>query len=181
MTYAPSRDARKIESPQHGSVYDMVFGAQRPELFYKSSGPRVRGPGADIAIRSDSTWNVPEPELVLVLTSACQIVTITIGNDVSSRSIEGANPLYLPQAKIYDGSCALGPCLVPPPSRIELEIELEISRSGNTVFRATTNSSMIVRQFPRPRWLARPGSYLSPRCVPVHGYRNHPALRTFPP
>src|SRR5271165_6021425 len=147
VTYAPSRDARKIESPRHGSVYDAVYDAQRPELFYKSSGPRVRGPGEEIAIRSDSTWNVPEPELALVITSGREIVGLTIGNDVSSRSIEGANPLCLPQAKVYDGSCALGPCVVRPAASIEFEIELEIQRAGRSIFRGTTNTSAIVRPF----------------------------------
>jgi len=156
VTYSPSRDARKVESPRHGSVYDAVFGAERPELFFKSPGQSVRGPGEEISIRSDSTWNVPEPELVLVLTSKCDIVALTIGNDVSSRSIEGANPLYLPQAKIYDGSCALGPCLVRPPADIDLAIGLEIRRSGTTIFQATTNTSSIVRSFrDLAAWLGR--------------------------
>jgi 2-dehydro-3-deoxy-D-arabinonate dehydratase len=156
VTYAPSRDARKVESPRHGSVYDAVFGAERPELFYKSSGARTRGPGDEIAIRSDSTWNVPEPELVLVMTSGCDIVALTIGNDVSSRSIEGANPLYLPQAKIYDGSCALGPCLVRQPASSELEIQLEITRAGKSIFQASTNTAAISRPFTElATWLGR--------------------------
>ena len=90
VTYAPSRDARMSESPQHASVYDSVFGAMRPELFYKSSGERVRGPDEEIAVRSDSTWNVPEPELALVLAADCNIVAVTIGNDVSSREASRA-------------------------------------------------------------------------------------------
>jgi 2-dehydro-3-deoxy-D-arabinonate dehydratase len=156
VTYAPSRDARKLESPRYGSVYDAVFSAERPELFYKSAGPRVRGPGGDIAIRSDSSWNVPEPELALVMTSRCDVVALTIGNDTSSRSIEGANPLYLPQAKIYDGSCALGPCLVRPPQPVALEIGLEIHRGAERLFRATTNTSQIVRPLTElARWLGR--------------------------
>lgn len=156
VTYAPSRDARKLESPRYGSVYEAVFSAERPELFYKSAGPRVRGPGGDIAIRSDSSWNVPEPELVLVMTSRCDVVALTVGNDASSRSIEGANPLYLPQAKIYDGSCALGPCLVRPPQAIALDIDLEIRRGAETIFRATTNTSQIVRPLSDlARWLGR--------------------------
>jgi 2-dehydro-3-deoxy-D-arabinonate dehydratase len=156
VTYAPSRDARKVESPRHGSVYDAVFGAERPELFYKGFGARVRGPGEPIAIRSDSTWNVPEPELVIVLSSDCSIVALTIGNDVSSRSIEGANPLYLPQAKVYDGSCAIGPCLVRAPDVVELEIGLEIKRSGDTIFEATTNTREIVRSLGElAAWLGR--------------------------
>jgi 2-dehydro-3-deoxy-D-arabinonate dehydratase len=156
VTYAPSRDARKLESPRYGSIYGAVFSAERPELFYKSAGPRVRGPGEAIAIRSDSSWNVPEPELVLVTTSRCDVVAVTVGNDVSSRSIEGANPLYLPQAKIYDGACALGPCLVRPPQAITLEINLEIRRGAEMIFRATTNTSQIVRPLAvLARWLGR--------------------------
>jgi len=156
VTYAPSRDARKLESPRYGSVYDAVFSAERPELFYKSAGTRVRGPGEDIAIRSDSSWNVPEPELVLVVTSRCEVAALTIGNDASSRSIEGANPLYLPQAKIYDGSCAVGPCLIRPPQAISLGIGLEIRRGPETIFQATTNTAQIVRPLAElARWLGR--------------------------
>lgn len=160
VTYAPSRDARKDESPVHGAVYDAVFRAQRPELFFKSSGPRTRGPGDEIAIRSDSTWNVPEPELVVVVTTTREIVALTIGNDASSRSIEGANPLYLPQAKIYDGSCALGPCLVRPPDVIRLDITLEIERMGSTIFSSTTNTSAITRSFADlVEWMGRALSF----------------------
>jgi 2-dehydro-3-deoxy-D-arabinonate dehydratase len=156
VTYAPSRDARKLESPRYGSVYEAVFSAERPELFYKSAGYRVRGPGEDIAIRSDSSWNVPEPELVLVTTSRFDVAALTIGNDTSSRSIEGANPLYLPQAKIYDGSCALGPCLVRPPQPIALGIDLEIRRGAETIFQAATNTADIVRPLAElARWLGR--------------------------
>ena len=160
VTYAPSRDARKTESPQHGSVYEAVFRAQRPELFYKCRGSRARGPAEDICIRSDSSWNVPEPELVLVISSAGEIVALTIGNDASSRSIEGANPLYLPQAKIYDGSCAIGPCLVPPPANLDLDISLEIRRLGEPIFQATTNTSSIDRSFEElVGWLRRALSF----------------------
>ena len=156
VTYAPSRDARMSESPQHASVYDSVFGAMRPELFYKSSGERVRGPDEEIAVRSDSTWNVPEPELALVLAADCNIVAVTIGNDVSSRSIEGANPLYLPQAKIYEGSCALGPCLVREPGHLEMGIELQINRSNMMIFREVTNTSAVFRPFRElAHWLGR--------------------------
>ncbi len=99
------------ESIGGGDFYDQVYEAERPELFFKATALRVVGPGKAIRIRRDSAWNVPEPELALVLSSAGVIVGYTIGNDVSSRSIEGENPLYLPQAKVYDGSCALGPVI----------------------------------------------------------------------
>ena len=107
-----SRSARNEESGGH-DFYDRVYDAERPELFFKAAPGRVRGPGGQIGVRADSGWDVPEPELALVVNAAGEIVAYTIGNDVSSRSIEGENPLYLPQAKTYRGSCALGPCLVP--------------------------------------------------------------------
>ena len=110
VTYLRSKVARMDESRNSADIYDQVYGAERPELFFKSAPSRVAGHG--MPIRSlDSTWNVPEPELVLVLSSRGDIVGTTIGNDMSSRSIEGENPLYLPQAKIYDGSCAIGPVI----------------------------------------------------------------------
>jgi 2-dehydro-3-deoxy-D-arabinonate dehydratase len=156
VTYRPSRDARKEEARNHGSVYDSVFEAVRPELFYKAHGSEVRGPGVEINIRSDSTWDVPEPELTLVLTSACEPVAVTIGNDVSSRSIEGANPLYLPQAKAYEGSCALGPCLVPFEESTDRDIELTIQRGNATVFHGRANTSAMVRPLRElAGWLAR--------------------------
>ena len=124
VTYLRSRDAR-IEEAIEATPYDRVYEAERPELFCKSAGWRVRGPGERIAVRGDSTWDVPEPELTLVLDNTARIVGYTIGNDVSSRSIEGENTLYLPQAKTYDGSCAIGPAIVPateiePPFRLSL-------------------------------------------------------------
>jgi len=141
VTYAPSRDARQ---------------AERPELFFKSAGSRVRGPGQPVAIRSDSAWDVPEPEIALVLSSACEVVALTIGNDMSSRSIEGANPLYLPQAKVYDGACALGPCLVPVPDRRDLQIELAIERAGQLAFQGTASGATLMRTFEDlASWLGR--------------------------
>ncbi len=121
VTYRRSHEAR-VEEAREPSVYDRVHVAERPELFFKSTGPRVQGPGDPIGVRADSTWDVPEPELVLVVTSSLEIAGYTLGNDVSSRSIEGENPLYLPQAKVYRWSCAIGPALVPatsaqPPGR----------------------------------------------------------------
>lgn len=160
VTYAPSRDARKQEAHDHGAVYDAVFEAVRPELFYKASGSEVRGPGEDVNIRSDSTWDVPEPELTLVLTSACELAAVTIGNDVSSRSIEGTNPLYLPQAKSYDGSCALGPCLVPSVEPTGRDIELTVHRDDEAVVHERTNTSAMVRALAElATWLARGRSY----------------------
>jgi 2-dehydro-3-deoxy-D-arabinonate dehydratase len=155
VTYAPSRDARQAESA-HAAIYQAVYGAVRPELFYKSRGPQVRGPGEPVAIRSDSTWDVPEPEIALVLSSACEVVALTAGNDMSSRSIEGANPLYLPQAKVYDGSCALGPCLVRVPERRDLQIQLVIERGGAVAFHGTAPSSWLLRTFESlASWLGR--------------------------
>ncbi len=128
VTYERSRDARMVESAASADAYDRVYVAERPELFFKAFAWRVRGPGEPIGIRADSTWDVPEPELALVVTPDLRIAGFTIANDVSSRSIEGENPLYLPQAKTYEGSCALGPCIVPaslaePPFTIRLTIQ----------------------------------------------------------
>src|SRR5262245_40104525 len=111
VTYLRSKVARMEESEGGGDFYDQVYDAERPEIFFKASPERVRAHGQSIRIRRDSAWNVPEPELALVVSAAGAIVGYTIGNDVSSRSIEGENPLYLPQAKVYDGSCALGPVI----------------------------------------------------------------------
>src|SRR5215212_1821345 len=111
VTYLRSRDARRVESTV-ADMYDHVYEAARPELFFKSLGWRVAGNHAPIRIRADSHWNVPEPEMVLVINSRSEIVGYCAGNDVSSRDIEGENPLYLPQAKIYNGSCSLGPGIV---------------------------------------------------------------------
>jgi 2-dehydro-3-deoxy-D-arabinonate dehydratase len=133
VTYERSRDARMDESAEP-SVYDHVYDAERPELFFKSPGWRVRGPGELVGIRADSAWDVPEPELAVVVAADLTIAGYTIGNDVSSRTIEGENPLYLPQAKFYDGSCALGPALVPaseaaPP----FTLRLVVTRDGEVV------------------------------------------------
>jgi 2-dehydro-3-deoxy-D-arabinonate dehydratase len=138
VTYRKSRDARVEESsePEH---YKLVYDADRPELFFKASAMRVRGPGDVIGVRSDSAWDVPEAELGLVVSADARIVAYVVGNDVSSRSIEGENPLYLPQAKSYTGSCAIGPCLVPldeAPAVDDLRIELQIRRQGNSAYDA---------------------------------------------
>jgi 2-dehydro-3-deoxy-D-arabinonate dehydratase len=149
VTYLRSRDARMEES-QSKSVYDQVYEADRPELFFKGMRFRVAGPGQDIAIRGDSTWDVPEPECALVINSAGEIVGYTIGNDVSSRSIEGENPLYLPQAKVYDKAAALGPVIalsneVDDPN--DLSIELVIRRDDAVGFQGTTNTNQLHRTF----------------------------------
>ncbi|MBE0591355.1 MAG: fumarylacetoacetate hydrolase family protein, partial [Gemmatimonadales bacterium] len=139
VTYQRSRTARMDESTRTGasSFYDKVYEAERPELFFKAVAQRVSGPGQPIRIRKDSTWDVPEPELTLFVCSQGTIEGYTIGNDVSSRSIEGENPLYLPQAKVFDGSTALGPCLCVPPSSPDgqTEITMEIVRNGASVYR----------------------------------------------
>ena len=116
VTYLRSREARRAESAV-ASVYDLVYDAPRPELFFKAIGWRVIASGAPARIRRDSRWNVPEPELVLVINRQLEIVGYTAGNDLSSRDIEGENPLYLPQAKVYNGSCALGPAIQLAPRR----------------------------------------------------------------
>ncbi len=146
VTYLSSRMAREAES-QSRDVYQKVYDAERPELFFKANGWRARGHGETIRIRADSAWNVPEPELVLVLDAAGGILGYTTGNDVSSRSIEGENPLYLPQAKVYDGACALGPGIrLCPPERLrDLPIALDIMRGGVSAFAGATRSSRMKR------------------------------------
>jgi 2-dehydro-3-deoxy-D-arabinonate dehydratase len=147
VTYARSRSARNEESGDH-DFYNLVYEAERPELFFKAAPGRSRGPGGLIGVRSDSGWDVPEPELALVCDAHGQIAGFTIGNDVSSRSIEGENPLYLPQAKVYRGSCALGPCIVPAaeaPAPEEMEIRLTIARGGEDVFEGSTQVALLHR------------------------------------
>lgn len=146
VTYLSSRMAREAES-QSSDVYQKVYGAERPELFFKAAGWRAKGHAEAIRIRADSAWNVPEPELVLVLNAAGEILGYTAGNDVSSRSIEGENPLYLPQAKLYDGACAFGPGirLCPPERMRDLPIALDIERDGARAFAGATRSSQMKR------------------------------------
>ena len=160
VTYERSREARVEESSDAGggSFYDRVYDADRPELFLKATPHRVAGPGGAIRIRGDSKWNVPEPELTLAVDSAGRIFGFTIGNDVSSRDIEGENPLYLPQAKVYAGSAALGPRLVvtdslPPP---ETTISMEILRADRVEFSGATTIARIRRPLPTlVEWLFR--------------------------
>lgn len=148
VTFGRSRDARKEESdlPDH---YDRVYDAERPELFLKALPGRAQGPGEPIGIRADSTWDVPEPELAIIANASGKLVAYSVGNDVSSRSIEGENPLYLPQAKVYRQSCALGPCLVPVEAAVpfnDLTVELEIRRDDAVVFRDSVVLSLMRRQ-----------------------------------
>ncbi len=146
VTYLRSRPARQVESGV-GDVYTRVYDAVRPELFFKANGWRVVGHASPIRIRGDSRWNVPEPEMTLVVNRLCEIVGFCAGDDVSSRDIEGENPLYLPQAKVYNGSCALGPGirLAEPGELIDLPIRLEITRDGAPLFRGETRSSHMKR------------------------------------
>jgi 2-dehydro-3-deoxy-D-arabinonate dehydratase len=138
VTYYRSRTARMAESEVAGggSFYDRVYSAERPELFFKALAHRVAGPGEKVRIRRDSKWNVPEPELALVISPAGKITGYTIGNDMSSRDIEGENPLYLPQAKVYDRSCALGPAILESdqPLASTTAISIELRRAGAVVF-----------------------------------------------
>ncbi len=146
VTYLRSRDAREAES-ETGDIYTRVYTAERPELFVKALGWRVVGPEAPVRVRPDSLWNVPEPELTLVINRYEEIVGYCVGNDVSSRSIEGANPLYLPQAKVYAGSCALGPGiqLAEPEEMTDLLIRLEIERADAVVFAEGLRTSQMKR------------------------------------
>ena len=150
VTYFRSRDARMEESESSGGdrFYDMVYDADRPELFFKATAERTRGHGDKVCIRSDSSWDVPEPELTLAINSNGKIFGYTVGNDMSARSIEGENRLYLPQAKVYRGSCAVGPCLVvgAAPAK-EAMISVKITRSGEEVFSGSTEVSQIKRGF----------------------------------
>lgn len=148
VTYLRSRDARRAES-KDADVYDRVYDAERPEIFFKATGARAVGHRAAVRIRSDSGWNVPEPELVLVLDKLGEIVGYTAGNDMSSRDIEGENPLYLPQAKVYEGSCAIGPAiqLVDDPAELrDVKIAVRIERSGCMVFEDVTSTNQMRRE-----------------------------------
>ncbi len=151
VTYYSSRRARMAESKDAGGgdFYDRVYSAERPELFFKATGRRVVGPHQPVRIRSDAKWSVPEPELTLFANPQGAIVGYTIGNDMSARDIEGENPLYLPQAKLYDGSCAIGPCiLLAPTLSRETGIHLEISRDGRAAFAGSTSLAELKRELP---------------------------------
>jgi 2-dehydro-3-deoxy-D-arabinonate dehydratase len=163
VTYTRSREARERESAGAARFYDLVYTASRPELFFKATPHRVAGPGAPVRIRRDSGWSVPEPELALVLSPHLEIAGYTIGNDMSARDIEGENPLYLPQAKVYDHACALGPVItlasaMPPPE--EVAIRLHIERRGQTAFEGSTCLSQMARTFQDLiAWLGRDNSF----------------------
>ncbi len=149
VTYLRSREAR-VEEAAEKSVYERVYEAERPEIFLKGGLSRTVGPNEAIRIRADSTWDVPEPELALVLNRWLELVGFTAGNDVSSRSIEGENPLYLPQAKVWMGSCALGPAILPvwerDPAR-PFRIGMRIVRAGQEVYRGETSTERMARSF----------------------------------
>lgn len=149
VTYLRSRNARMEESPSGGSFYDMVYQAERPEVFFKTTPHRIVGPDAPVCIRRDSAWSVPEPELTLALTPDLRIAGYTIGNDMSARDIEGENPLYLPQAKIYSGCCALGPAvlLAEAGARPRFSIRLTIRREGAVAFQGETSTAQMRRSF----------------------------------
>jgi 2-dehydro-3-deoxy-D-arabinonate dehydratase len=163
VTYVRSKTARERESAGAAQFYDKVYTAERPELFFKATARRVVGPGGQVRIRHDSRWNVPEPEVALMISPKLQIVGYTVGNDMSSRDIEGENPLYLPQAKVYDGSCALGPVVtlaghMPPPD--ETVIRLTIRRGGAEVYEGHTSVAAMARSFTDlVDWLGRDNSF----------------------
>ncbi len=148
VTYERSRSARQAEAIDGGDIYARVYAAERPELFFKAQGPRVVGPWADVGIRADARWSVPEPELAVVLNPRLEPVGFTVGNDMSSRDIEGANPLYLPQAKVYTASCALGPGIVLGAGAgwPDAAIHITIQRSGTVVFQGETHTARIHRR-----------------------------------
>lgn len=150
VTYKRSQEARERESAGAAQFYDKVYSAPRPEIFFKAPAWRVSPPGGPVHIRRDGKWNVPEPELALVISPKLELVGYTIGNDMSSRDIEGENPLYLPQAKCYENSCAVGPCItlasaMPPADQIAITMKIE--RGGSPVFEGSTSVGMMKRTF----------------------------------
>lgn len=150
VTYKRSQEARERESAGAARFYDLVYSAPRPELFFKAASSRVVAPGGQVRIRQDSRWSVPEPEFVLVLSPHLQIIGYTIGNDMSARDIEGENPLYLPQAKIYDHACSVGPVItlaeaMPPLDRVTIHMTIE--RRGDTLFDGSTALGAMKRTF----------------------------------
>jgi 2-dehydro-3-deoxy-D-arabinonate dehydratase len=163
VTYERSKVARQEESEQGGTFYDLVYRAPRPELFFKATPHRVAGPNRAIRVRQDSRWSVPEPELALVVSPRLELVGFTIGNDVSARDIEGENPLYLPQAKVYSAACALGPAITlvkDMPPIAETEIHLSIDRQGKTVWEGATSAGRMVRTFDELiGWLGRENTF----------------------
>lgn len=161
VTYVRSLDARVSESSS-ATLYDKVYDAERVEVFFKAIGWRVLGHGDAVRVRRDSRWNVPEPELTLLINRDAGIVGYCAGNDVSSRDIEGENPLYLPQAKIYDGACAIGPGIVvaPPGDLRDLPIRMSIARAGKTLFEEETSTARLKRSLEEMvEWLTRELSF----------------------
>ncbi len=151
VTYLRSRQARMEESDSAASMYDLVYEAERPELFFKATPHRVVGPGGQIGIRQDSKWSVPEPELAVLLDKKLNFIGLTVCNDVSSRDIEGANPLYLPQAKLYEASCAVGPVILlldELPEKPGLRMECTIKREGLEVFHGGASTAQLKRTLP---------------------------------
>ena len=163
VTYKRSQVARMEESETGASHYDRVYTAARPEIFFKSTPHRTVGPDQPVRIRQDTRWSVPEPELTLVLSPSLKLVGYTVGNDMSARDIEGENPLYLPQAKLYDGCCAVGPAILladKPLDRAATRITLSISRGGKEVFQGETNVDQMARTFDDLiSWLGRDNSF----------------------
>jgi 2-dehydro-3-deoxy-D-arabinonate dehydratase len=163
VTYRRSQTARMEESEAAASCYDRVYKAERPELFFKATPSRVSGHRQPLRIRKDATWNVPEPEVTLVLSPKLRIVGLTIGNDMSSRDIEGENPLYLPQAKCYDQCAGLGPCIRlydELPAVAEITIDLQIQRDGKLVFEQSTSAAEMARRFEDlVGWLGRDNTF----------------------
>ncbi len=163
VTYKRSQEARERESVGAARFYDLVYSAPRPELFFKATAERVVGSGARVHIRRDSRWTVPEPELALVVSPRLKIVGYTIGNDMSARDIEGENPLYLPQAKVYDHACALGPVVtladgMPPLDQVT--IRMTIDRGGGRVFEGATAVGKMARRLEElVEWLGRDNSF----------------------
>jgi 2-dehydro-3-deoxy-D-arabinonate dehydratase len=150
VTYLRSRSARMEESDFSATAYDRVYDAVRPEIFFKAVGEKAVGPGAAVGIRADATWSVPEPELALVMNARGRLVGVTIGNDMSSRDIEGENLLYLPQAKVYDRSCGLGPWILPVTDESTIRawtIHLSIRRQAVSVFEGSTSLGNLKRSF----------------------------------
>jgi 2-dehydro-3-deoxy-D-arabinonate dehydratase len=163
VTYKRSQEARERESVGAAKFYDLVYSAPRPELFFKANPQRVSGPGDRVHIRQDSKWSVPEPELALVLSPRLKLVGFTIGNDMSARDIEGENPLYLPQAKVYDHCCALGPVITlveDMPPLPEVNIRLIIERGRTKVFDGATNLGQMKRPLQELiDWLGKEASF----------------------
>ena len=185
VTYKRSQTARMEESEAAASCYDLVYQADRPELFFKATPHRVSGHGQPLRIRKDATWNVPEPEITLVLSPTLKIVGLTVGNDMSSRDIEGENPLYLPQAKCYDQCAGLGPWITlvdKLPPREKIGVDLKIDRGGEVVFDQQTSGDQMARSFEDlVGWLGRDntfptGAFLmtGTGIVPTNDFTLHP-------